>query len=336
MTLLQQLVKEAHDSKMESSFVEQARDWLATQSATDDWYTKLRVNRTHSLDAAEIEAYRTFIQAQGSAPLDTFVQLRRIGNYAKHVYLTKSHVKETRTQWQKEDIPRSLVKLSTEFCGGRDKSKAMKVTAKQIFKNIRGWMRDVYHSYPATLGYDIVMTGYNEPLLRDEIFCQLVKQTTHNPSIDSLLLGLRLFYLCISTFMPSPPLRQCIFSHLSSWAHKTIPTHACGFSDVSDLATNCYLAYESLVKLHSDMQAKTSNAAKPGTAAATTTANPAAVGRALKAPTMSDVESLYNGSIAKRTDFFKVTVGSSGSKQVQDVSRPNANSVQLPPPPPPG
>ena len=39
------------------------------------------------------------------------------GNYAKRNYFKKKTLKAQRLQWQREDIPRSLFKLSTEFCG---------------------------------------------------------------------------------------------------------------------------------------------------------------------------------------------------------------------------
>jgi hypothetical protein len=38
-----------------------------------------------------------------------------------------------------------------------------------------------FHQYPTTCAAEIIHVGLREPLLRDEIFVQLVKQTTENP-----------------------------------------------------------------------------------------------------------------------------------------------------------
>ncbi|KAI0983541.1 hypothetical protein GJ496_002581 [Pomphorhynchus laevis] len=53
---------------------------------------------------------------------------------------------------------------------------------------------------------DIVCKGWQYPVLRDEIFLQLVKQTTHNPSTTSLQLGWELMAICLKIFPPSTQL----------------------------------------------------------------------------------------------------------------------------------
>lgn len=81
--------------------------------------------------------YGTMLQRlpQGQYDLENFKGLRREGNYAKRQYFRKKTVKGHRLHWQSGDIPRSLFKLSTEYCGGRKQSKAIKSQAPALFKS---------------------------------------------------------------------------------------------------------------------------------------------------------------------------------------------------------
>lgn len=90
-----------------------------------------------------------------------------------------------------------------------------------MFRNICGFTALTYHFYPVTLAYELVHTGAEEPLLRDEIYCQLIKQTTAcemvTPArINVLEKGLKLWYICLDSFQPSPALCPYVLSHLAA------------------------------------------------------------------------------------------------------------------------
>jgi len=247
---LKDLLDEATSEFILNDEIENARTFLALNSESQDWNSQMRVSRTKvsESESSQKESYNKFIQLKGQCPLSKFPILRREDNYAKRNYFKKKTVKSARLKWQREDIPRSLLRLSTAYCGSNKAlSKHVKHIAKQLFKNIRGYMNDHYHPYPVTLAYEVVNVGVNEPLLRDEIFCQLIKQTTLNPKVDSMILGLKLFYLCISTFAPSKDLTPFVFSHLGILAHQKLPEGPVGFNTTKDLATNCWIAHELFV-----------------------------------------------------------------------------------------
>ena len=179
--------------------------------------------------------------------LSSYPLLRSPANYAKHSILRKDAVMRCMLKHQKDDIPTSLLFLSTAHCGSKRESIRVKTLAKQCHKHIRGYMCDAYHPYPVSLGYEVVLVGVNERVMRDEILCQLVKQTSDNRNQASLLLGLKLLYLCLSTFQPSASLSPFILSHLALFALAQLPAAggaAVGYSSVDELATNCWLVWE--------------------------------------------------------------------------------------------
>lgn len=54
----------------------------------------------------------------------------------------------------------------------------------------------------------IVKMGIERIALRDEIFCQLIKQTNGNPEADSLVIAWIIFCLCTAAFSPSKNLHK--------------------------------------------------------------------------------------------------------------------------------
>lgn len=101
-------------------------------------------------------------------------------------------------------------------------------------------MKFKFHSYPQTLAPSIIERGINEPLLRDEIFCQLIKQTTENPNVLSMSLALKLMYLCLLSFRPTQKdLIEILKSHLASLTGGII-TKFTTFDLAEDLAARCF------------------------------------------------------------------------------------------------
>jgi len=181
-----------------------------------------------------------------------FPGLRTEGNYSKGCFLNKKEVLKKRLVWQKDACVRSLVRLNTEYLSGAERKKELNLMAKNNFKNVQCFMKDIYHAYPTSCGHQVLHTGYYEPKLRDEIYCQLIKQTRSNPSRESELLGWRLMYFSLRAFPPSEDLASIIIEHILDQVPREYrPLDTVSMSTSSDVATHCFKAwYERKTRRH--------------------------------------------------------------------------------------
>mgnify|MGYP002387514743 CR=1 FL=1 len=59
-----------------------------------------------------------------------------------------------------------------------------------------------------------------EPLLADEVYVQLIKQTSGNTSTESQVRGWKLIYLCIQSFPPAiVAVQQSLLAHIATHAN---------------------------------------------------------------------------------------------------------------------
>jgi len=107
-------------------------------------------------------------------------------------------------QWQKSKIKKALVK------------DIPKSDAVYIWKRLLQYMGDkeLKVDNSTIVALEIIEKGLQVVELRDEIYCQLCKQLTFNPSEESTYKGWDLFCLCIDYFPPSKDLYQNILLFL--------------------------------------------------------------------------------------------------------------------------
>lgn len=136
--------------------------------------------------------------------------LRPRNSYARGYLLNKTKIKDGMLKWQSTPIRRSLLELDPSenriACG--------------IHKSILGYTGDRSMIFPATLAQDIVRKGILDPtgtsLIRDEIYLQIMKQLTSNPSQNSVAHGWHLMCICVSSFPPSNDFRLYLVNFLVS------------------------------------------------------------------------------------------------------------------------
>jgi len=61
---------------------------------------------------------------------------------------------------------------------------------------------------PDHYGLNILLEGHSIPELRNEIYCQLIKQLTNNPKPQSINRGWNMMTLCLYSFPPTPELEN--------------------------------------------------------------------------------------------------------------------------------
>jgi len=131
--------------------------------------------------------------------------LNRKGIFGKQTTVTKI------LSWKNDVIKTSLLKMP---------SKELENQAIQCFRNVTGFMGD-RNSKKEETGHaeKLLKSCLQAPVeLRDEVFCQIIKQTTNNPSPESALKGWMLLGVTTGAFSPSKEFEPYLLSYCE--AHK--------------------------------------------------------------------------------------------------------------------
>ena len=170
-----------------------------------------------------------FTSLQKKYVLSKFSKLRSPSNYSSGHFEHHNLLISKFTKFQDFPIPRSLTKLPS--------NKKLKFMAIDIFSKILCITGDNIYSDPTEFPLLILTICKKIPRLRDELFAQLIKQTTSNTSSKSQILCYKLIYLCLSAFLPSTEMCLILFSHLSQTAKSS---GFSGFETVPEISRNCF------------------------------------------------------------------------------------------------
>jgi len=131
---------------------------------------------------------------------EQFKLLKTPVDYSKAKLFGKDKLKLSFLVWTKESIPTSLTVIEPIMVD--DKEYSFTKDCTKIFKNILGWCGEKQNAYPAVLVQDIITKGLAHVQIRNEIYCQILKQLTSNPNEESKRKLWQLMNILLKFFVP--------------------------------------------------------------------------------------------------------------------------------------
>lgn len=192
--------------------LDQLQDIVARNAPTDDQFDKLRAMRRQYQEAEDGPAMNLeLLAAQNKQNQEedlssyTFKKYGEIHFNQKKKMLGKKYVLAELLKYSEAPLKRPLHKLSHSNI----EKKAVNAS-KLVFNFIERPSEDETASY-RTLVHLLNIAVTDAPQeLRDEIFCQIVKQVNENPDPLSVFRGWQLLSLCCGAFPPSKTLEQTL------------------------------------------------------------------------------------------------------------------------------
>eukprot|EP01083_Nonionella_stella_P034899 95413_1 len=177
-----------------------------------------------------IETYK------GKHKLNQFSLLRTPNEFYKKKIFGR---KDNMLSFERQNIPKSLTKLKND-------EQMMKLSL-DVFDDILIFQNVKQDGNKMDAATHILEVGKSHPILRDEIYSQMIKQITDcDDSEDGieLVLGFKLFYICLSSFNSSKEMSLIILSKLCQHAECT--QSFVSFRNVPEIATNCIKAWKKM------------------------------------------------------------------------------------------
>lgn len=239
---LKSLLVEANKSGLDSLNFNLARQFISQ---------KLEESRIKISKSGNIRDYSlTFNHYRDLHPFSSFRFLRKNEDFGKKGLFSK---RKDPTMYVAVETPirKSMIDLNLDNCKTKKRVKELNDLAILNFKDLLDFMKLRYHSFPSTLATEIIQRAINEPLMRDETFCQIIKQTSGNSNLQSVIYALKLLLLCLCNFRPlTKDMNEILKSHLASMASPQV-TKFTTYDQIEDLAARCFEVMSKPVSSHS-------------------------------------------------------------------------------------
>ncbi len=135
--------------------------------------------------------------------LQNFPKLKTPEEYARRFGIKWQRYKDSMLHHYNPMFGKIHCSLTNIECLTDEETKDMNKRALQLSKNIFGIMGDKDYQNIDALLYELIHDCLEHSVLRDEIYCQILKQLTKNPNQDSESKGWNLLAICLSIFPPS-------------------------------------------------------------------------------------------------------------------------------------
>eukprot|EP00743_Colponemidia_sp_Colp-15_P007995 GILK01008660.1.p1 GENE.GILK01008660.1~~GILK01008660.1.p1 ORF type:complete len:2044 (+),score=493.00 GILK01008660.1:237-6368(+) len=198
---LESVYKQAQEIKLSNVLIQEIKAWLF--DTPEEKFLQKQLQAAVLLSDQQLIIERTirlkdnyFKKSAGLFELRRYPKLREPAEFASAKFFGLFGKEELMTGmlfFTKNPIHTSLMELDP----------ILTKEATKLFKCIMGYMGDRQGLYPLMLAQEILSKGVGYPELRDEIYCQLMKQLTDNPSSESISKGWQLVAFCLETFPPS-------------------------------------------------------------------------------------------------------------------------------------
>eukprot|EP01087_Luapelamoeba_hula_P003889 TRINITY_DN1376_c1_g1_i3.p1 TRINITY_DN1376_c1_g1~~TRINITY_DN1376_c1_g1_i3.p1 ORF type:complete len:1143 (-),score=188.42 TRINITY_DN1376_c1_g1_i3:1037-4465(-) len=185
--------------------VEEARDWVSSLRLAS-----LAFQSIQKADDGNTRGMSVYLQQEiQQFSRDEFATQHFNRSKSKRVFKRKMPTSNL-LSWTKDSLPTPLLKHS---------SSKIDKEALQAFHLVQMYMGDAPSKKSRDkLAWRLLQYGFNHTELRDELYLQISKQTTHNPHPESRYLGWELMVIFMETF----PSTKDFESHLTSYIGMTV------------------------------------------------------------------------------------------------------------------